>query len=163
MDEQAKDRAHRIGQRSEVRVFRFITSTKVEEGILAKATYKKVLDNKIIQAGLFNEHSSDTDRQKKLEELIRKKDDDIMKFILTKKNDDDEDEDEDEEGSKDATEIPTFEQINEMLARSEEELELFNKMDEEMAIREGKEARIEEFKRRKPEVTNWDNVNYRLT
>ena len=50
-----------------------------------------------------------------------------------------------------------------MLARSEEELELFNKMDEEMAIREGKEARIEEFKRRKPEVTNWDNVNYRLT
>ena len=48
MDEQAKDRAHRIGQRSEVRVFRFITATKVEEGILAKATYKKVLDNKII-------------------------------------------------------------------------------------------------------------------
>jgi len=34
MDEQAKDRAHRIGQRSEVRVYRLITATKVEEGIL---------------------------------------------------------------------------------------------------------------------------------
>jgi len=108
MDEQAKDRAHRIGQQSEVRVFRFITSTKVEEGILAKATYKKVLDNKIIQAGLFNEHSSDTDRQNKLEELIRKKDDDIMKSILTKGNNDDDEDDDDEEGAK-ASEIPSFE------------------------------------------------------
>lgn len=48
MDEQAKDRAHRIGQIHEVRVFRFITATKVEEGILSKATYKKGLDDKII-------------------------------------------------------------------------------------------------------------------
>ena len=48
MDEQAKDRAHRIGQKHEVRVYRLITATKVEEGILSKATYKKGLDNKII-------------------------------------------------------------------------------------------------------------------
>lgn len=34
MDEQAKDRAHRVGQTSEVKVFRFITATRVEEGIL---------------------------------------------------------------------------------------------------------------------------------
>lgn len=48
MDEQAKDRAHRIGQQSEVRVYRLITATKVEEGILQKAMYKKSLDDKII-------------------------------------------------------------------------------------------------------------------
>tara|TARA_B110000285_G_C15096918_1_gene602574 strand:- start:947 stop:1186 length:240 start_codon:yes stop_codon:yes gene_type:complete len=48
MDEQAKDRAHRIGQKHEVRVFRLITATKVEEGILSKAQYKKGLDDKII-------------------------------------------------------------------------------------------------------------------
>lgn len=38
MDEQAKDRAHRIGQKREVRVYRLITTTKIEEGILSKAT-----------------------------------------------------------------------------------------------------------------------------
>jgi SNF2 family DNA or RNA helicase len=55
MDEQAKDRAHRIGQTSEVRIFRLITNTKVEEGILAKASYKKGIENKIIVAGMFND------------------------------------------------------------------------------------------------------------
>ena len=75
--------------------------------------YKKGLDDKIIQAGMFNDNASDLDRQKKLEELIRKNDDD-----------DDKSEDKDAE-----SEIPTYEMINEMLARSQEEIELFNKMD----------------------------------
>lgn len=48
MDEQAKDRAHRIGQKSEVRVYRLITRSVVEEGILSRAVSKKDLDNKII-------------------------------------------------------------------------------------------------------------------
>jgi SNF2 family DNA or RNA helicase len=48
MDEQAKDRAHRIGQQKEVRVYRLITTTKIKEGIFNKATQKKDLDNKII-------------------------------------------------------------------------------------------------------------------
>ena len=101
MDEQAKDRAHRIGQQSEVRVYRLITATKVEEGILSKAMYKKGLDDKIIQAGMFNDKASDQDRQKKLEELIRQ----------------DDDNDENASG-KEESEIPTFEMINEMLARN---------------------------------------------
>lgn len=37
-----------------------------------KATQKKDLDAKIIQAGMFNEKASDMERQKKLEDLIRK-------------------------------------------------------------------------------------------
>jgi cysteinyl-tRNA synthetase len=41
----------------EVRVFRLITATKVEEGILSKATYKKGLDDKIIQASLTSGNS----------------------------------------------------------------------------------------------------------
>lgn len=40
MDLQAQDRAHRIGQRSEVRVFRLITKTVIEESILTRASYK---------------------------------------------------------------------------------------------------------------------------
>jgi SNF2 family DNA or RNA helicase len=48
MDEQAKDRVHRIGQKNEVRVFRLVSNQTVEEGILSKAMSKKDLDNKII-------------------------------------------------------------------------------------------------------------------
>ena len=33
---------------------------------------KKDLDNKIIQAGMFNDKASDMERQKRLEDLIRK-------------------------------------------------------------------------------------------
>jgi len=43
----------------------------VEEGILNKALSKKDLDNKIIQAGMFNQKASDQERQLKLENLIR--------------------------------------------------------------------------------------------
>jgi len=40
MDAQAQDRAHRIGQRHEVRVYRLISASPVEERILARATEK---------------------------------------------------------------------------------------------------------------------------
>jgi SNF2 family DNA or RNA helicase len=94
MDEQAKDRVHRIGQIHEVRVYRLITATRVEEGILARATYKKGLENKIIVAGMFNENASDLERQHKLEELIRKNVDD--------------DDDEHSEDKNSESEIPSF-------------------------------------------------------
>jgi SNF2 family DNA or RNA helicase len=48
MDEQAKDRVHRIGQKNEVRVLRFVSANTIEENIYDKAMSKKDLDNKII-------------------------------------------------------------------------------------------------------------------
>jgi ATP-dependent helicase STH1/SNF2 len=54
MDLQAQDRAHRIGQKNEVRVLRLVTNTWIEEEILSKAAYKINLDEMIIQAGLYN-------------------------------------------------------------------------------------------------------------
>ena len=59
MDLQAQDRAHRIGQWNEVWVLRFITKTAIEEGILSWAAYKNDLDNKIIDAGMFNNNATD--------------------------------------------------------------------------------------------------------
>ncbi|XP_060580707.1 SWI/SNF-related matrix-associated actin-dependent regulator of chromatin subfamily A member 5-like [Ruditapes philippinarum] len=51
VDLQAQDRAHRIGQKKQVRVFRFITENTVEERIVEKAEMKLRLDNIVIQQG----------------------------------------------------------------------------------------------------------------
>jgi len=48
MDLQAQDRAYRIGQKNEVRVYRLVTATVIEEAILNKAAYKMGLDSVII-------------------------------------------------------------------------------------------------------------------
>lgn len=57
-DIQAQDRAHRIGQTREVRVLRLCTVNSVEEKILAAAKYKLNMDEKVIQAGMFNQQST---------------------------------------------------------------------------------------------------------
>ncbi len=57
-DIQAQDRAHRIGQTREVRVLRLCTVNSVEEKILAAARYKLNMDEKVIQAGMFNQQST---------------------------------------------------------------------------------------------------------
>lgn len=51
MDLQAMDRAHRIGQKKQVRVFRFITENTVEEKIVERAEVKLRLDKLVIQQG----------------------------------------------------------------------------------------------------------------
>ena len=147
MDEQAKDRAHRIGQKREVRVYRLITTTKIEEGILSKATMKKDLDAKIIQAGMFNDKASDFERQKRLEDLIRK------------------DYEEEEEGVNES-EIPTDDQINEIIARSNEEYEIFNAIDQQRYIDERRDERVKQILKHYEDQglphPNPQNVNYRL-
>lgn len=49
MDLQAMDRAHRIGQKKQVHVFRFITENTVEERIIERAEMKLRLDSVVIQ------------------------------------------------------------------------------------------------------------------
>eukprot|EP00455_Lapot_gusevi_P049806 TRINITY_DN7126_c0_g1_i1.p1 TRINITY_DN7126_c0_g1~~TRINITY_DN7126_c0_g1_i1.p1 ORF type:complete len:517 (-),score=68.23 TRINITY_DN7126_c0_g1_i1:42-1592(-) len=110
MDIQAQDRAHRIGQKSEVRVFRLCTLSPVEEHILNRAQFKLEMDHLIIQAGKFNKeksHSSD-DKRKDLQDLVKL-------------------------GLQSNTHLlaPSDTQINQMLCRSEEEFELFEMMDQE--------------------------------
>lgn len=51
VDLQAQDRAHRIGQKREVRVYRFITEATVEEKIVERATRKLDLNKWAIQQG----------------------------------------------------------------------------------------------------------------
>lgn len=53
-DLQAMDRAHRIGQTKQVKVFRFVTENAIEEKVLERATQKLRLDQLVIQQGRNN-------------------------------------------------------------------------------------------------------------
>ncbi|XP_071127410.1 SWI/SNF-related matrix-associated actin-dependent regulator of chromatin subfamily A member 5-like [Mytilus edulis] len=58
VDLQAMDRAHRIGQQKQVRVFRFIVENSVEERIVERAEMKLRLDNVVIQQGRLQDSAS---------------------------------------------------------------------------------------------------------
>jgi len=141
MDLQAEDRAHRIGQVKEVRVYRLITKTRIEEDILLKATQKKNIDDAVIHAGMYNQKANDSDRRKRVEEILKK-----------------EEVNEDEEN-----EIPTDQQLNEMLARNEKEFELFEKMDRERYVIEKKDEALKLISEKMGISNVNENYNYRLT
>jgi ATP-dependent helicase STH1/SNF2 len=69
-DLQAQDRAHRIGQKNEVRILRLITSNSVEEKILERANYKLDMDGKVIQAGKFDNKSTEHERDAMLRVML---------------------------------------------------------------------------------------------
>lgn len=71
MDIQAMDRAHRIGQKKKVIVYRFVTQNSVEEKIVERAAKKLKLDSLIIQKGKLNLSSASKDNNKsELHEII---------------------------------------------------------------------------------------------
>ena len=141
MDIQAQDRAHRIGQKHEVKVFRLISKNTIEEGILEKAAFKKDMDDKVIRAGLYNSKYSEMERRNKLMDIL--------------KNENKGDEEEDE--------ILNDEQINEDIARNEEEFNKFQEMDQERYKREKRDERLQEIKTKlNLNDEQIKNVNYRL-
>lgn len=71
VDLQAQDRAHRIGQTKQVRVFRLITENTVEERIVERAEMKLRLDNIVIQQGrLVDQHTNKLGKEEVLQ-MIR--------------------------------------------------------------------------------------------
>lgn len=56
-DLQAMDRAHRIGQTKQVKVFRFVTENAIEEKVLERAAQKLRLDQLVIQQGRAQQSS----------------------------------------------------------------------------------------------------------
>ncbi|KAK0608536.1 hypothetical protein LWI29_032098 [Acer saccharum] len=127
MDQQAEDRAHRIGQKKEVRVFVLVSVGSIEEVILERAKQKMGIDAKVIQAGLFNTTSTAQDRRDMLKEIMRR-------------------------GTRSlGTDVPSEREINRLAARSEEEYWLFEKMDEERRQKENYRCRLME----EHEVPEW--------
>ncbi|KAH6769875.1 SNF2/Brahma-type chromatin-remodeling protein CHR12 [Perilla frutescens var. hirtella] len=127
MDQQAEDRAHRIGQKKEVRVFVLVSVGSVEEVILERAKQKMGIDAKVIQAGLFNTTSTAQDRREMLEDIMRRGTSAL------------------------GTDVPSEREINRLAARTDEEFWLFEKMDEERRQRENYRTRLME----EHEVPDW--------
>jgi superfamily II DNA/RNA helicase len=141
MDIQAQDRAHRIGQKHEVKVFRLISKKTIEEGILEKAAFKKNMDEKVIRAGLYNSKYSESERRNKLMDIL--------------KNENKEEEEEDE--------ILNDEQINEDISRTPEEFNKFQEMDEERYINEKRDERLNQIKEKlNLNEEQLKTINYRL-
>lgn len=121
MDLQAQDRAHRIGQTKEVRVFRLICAGSIEVKILERANRKLQIDAQVIQAGQFNNKSSDTDRQTMLKDLLRQQGEDELAAH---------------------SDVTQLSEINKKLARSDEEFDTFEEMDVELANERGGKPRL---------------------
>jgi SWI/SNF-related matrix-associated actin-dependent regulator of chromatin subfamily A member 5 len=66
MDLQAMDRAHRIGQKKQVQVFRFITENTVEERIVERAEMKLHLDALVIQQGRLAQQKQNLEKDEVL-------------------------------------------------------------------------------------------------
>ncbi|RHY30947.1 hypothetical protein DYB32_003909 [Aphanomyces invadans] len=117
MDAQAQDRAHRIGYErifNEVRVFRLITNSPIEEKILSRATEKLNMNNLVVEAGKFHAKSKEADRRAMLESLIKM---------------------ENEEASEEALVIDNDE-LNSIMALTPSEEKLYQQIDQERAKHE---------------------------
>ncbi|KAI9882186.1 MAG: hypothetical protein M1823_006069 [Watsoniomyces obsoletus] len=108
-DLQAQDRAHRIGQKNEVRILRLISANSVEEKILERAQYKLDMDGKVIQAGKFDNKSTNEER----DQLLRT----LMETAEATENMGQEEMDDDD--------------LNVIMARSDGEFELFREIDKQ--------------------------------
>ncbi|XP_069922561.1 probable global transcription activator SNF2L1 isoform X7 [Oryctolagus cuniculus] len=71
VDLQAMDRAHRIGQKKPVRVFRLITDNTVEERIVERAEIKLRLDSIVIQQGRLIDQQSNKLAKDEMLQMIR--------------------------------------------------------------------------------------------
>jgi SWI/SNF-related matrix-associated actin-dependent regulator of chromatin subfamily A member 5 len=65
-DLQAQDRAHRIGQKKPVQVFRFVTEHTIEEKVVERAQQKLKLDAMVVQQGRLKEKDNKISREELL-------------------------------------------------------------------------------------------------
>lgn len=133
MDLQAQDRAHRIGQKKVVSVFRLITNSPIEEKILSRANEKLNMSELVVEAGKFDKSSVDEDtteeRQKMMEILLLDFDSNntstqtLATGNLPSSDEEDNNQDNDENEEKETVDF------NELLSRNDEDYEFYQKLD----------------------------------
>jgi Bromodomain len=131
-DLQAQDRAHRIGQRSDVSVFRLCSNSPVEEKILSRATEKLNVAELVVESGKFNKDSLESDHS-----LERKR---LMEILLTDFNQStqsksaaDNTGSDDEDGDDAGSDSSEKEDLNELLSNNEADYQLYAAFDVEQA------------------------------
>ena len=150
MDAQAQDRAHRIGQKNEVRVFRLVTTSLVEERILARATDKRNLNGLVVEAGKFNNKAAgvndEAESNKAMVESLLKEW--TAGGGATEGAEGIEDGEVEEEAE---AEVPDDDRINEMMSTHDSELLIYQQMDRERRIL--KEKQWADVLKRQPKGT----------
>ena len=141
---QAQDRAHRIGQRNEVRVFRLVTTSPIEEKILARATDKKNLNSLAVEAGQFNKTTGSGNSTGGSAADDKKE---LMQSLLKEWSESAEAESNiDKDASKDVNEdndVPDDDQLNQLMAIHDCDLVIYKEMDQRR-----EQARIQEWQER---------------
>jgi len=155
MDLQAQDRAHRIGQRSDVSVFRMVTRSPVEEKILSRATEKLNMSELVVEAGKFDKTSVENDnsleRKRMMEVLLvdfdtnaSKNDSDTTKIgnqPLEEKgaeftgSEDGEIDDGDDDDDDNNSEASKEDDLNGLLSNNENDYQLYKSLDKMEATR----------------------------
>lgn len=110
-----------------------MTVNSVEERILAAAKYKLIMDEKVIQAGMFDQKSTGSERHQ------------FLQSILHHDGSDEEEE----------NEVPDDETVNQMLARNEDEFQLFQKMDADRKEEEEKSGNKKSRLIQENELPEW--------
>jgi len=111
MDEQAKARVHRLGQKKQTLVLRLVTPHTVEEKVTKRAQARLQNEDLAIEAGKFNQRTDVAESHELLKQKLAQELQDQMERVKEQAH--------------------TDEQINELIARTPEEIDLFNAMDEE--------------------------------
>ena len=134
MDLQAQDRAHRIGQKKDVRVFRIITQTPVEEKILSRATEKLQMNELVVEAGKFDKSGQKKDdnsleRLKMMELLLTDFDENQNAQSTATAEEDFEKDTDDGEGEEEGEDNKNL--FNEMISSNDDDYKLYCKLDME--------------------------------
>ncbi|XP_048098668.1 probable global transcription activator SNF2L2 isoform X1 [Alosa alosa] len=152
-DLQAQDRAHRIGQQNEVRVLRLCTVNSVEEKILAAAKYKLNVDQKVIQAGMFDQKSSSHERRAFLQAILEHEEQNESSSTVASPSQ------LQNSGAFTETleedEVPDDETLNQMIARIEDEFELFMRMDLDRRREDARNPKRKPRLMEEDELPNW--------
>jgi ATP-dependent helicase STH1/SNF2 len=130
-DAQASDRAHRIGQRQEVRVFRLVSKDTVEEKILAAANAKTEMNSLVVEAGKFDNSETNEEEKKKRQSMMAS----LLQYG-TKEDEEDDDSSQVSQEFDERTAKYTYLnardiELNDNMATSEEEFQLYCQIDNE--------------------------------
>jgi SNF2 family DNA or RNA helicase len=119
MDEQASARAHRIGQKNEVRILRLISSGTIEEKILSSAQDKMAVTGMVVDAGRFNKSKNSKSQEAENE----------RRALLQKMLHDKEGMEKERAGLGGGSKVESDEALNRQIAVGDDEFELYQRMD----------------------------------